>query len=389
MPRAWDITTGSPRVVIADVDTGVDPTMIDLQGAFVPGWDFVGNDPTPEDVMGHGTVTATAMAARGNDGYGIAGYCWRCKVMPVRVSKLGDEFDPNLTAEGIMWAADNGARVISLSFSDEGVYPTGNPQIAGAIAYAAGRGVLIFASAGNTMGSTIVTHPAGDPGAYAVAGTDPLDALYPWSATGSWIHLAMPGCQLADDLQGGFMPWCGTSMAAPALAGIAGLMLSVKPSLTPTQIVSALQSTSVPVNGIAGGRVDAYRALLAIGAKDPTTPPPPPPPPPAAVGALAPPAVPKAPPTMETRVAKGVLAAHRVVRIRIAQGPVTATLRTQKAKACTVSLRSNDQVWVSSSRSRTVVSVAAKLEAGLYKVDVSCSAKRPRPFTLALRADFA
>jgi subtilisin family serine protease len=391
MPRAWDITIGSPRVIIADVDTGVFSSLPDLRGALVPGWDFVENDSTTEDRMGHGTVTATEMVARGNNGYGIAGYCWRCKLMPIRVSRNGLNFNPALTAEGIRWAVDHGARIISLSFNDEGDSPTADPQIAAAIADAAQRNVLVVGSAGNT-GTSIVTHPAGDPGAYGVAGTNPFDHLFPWSTSGSWIQLAAPGCQWVDfPWKGGFDQVCGNSTSAPAIAGIAGLMLSVNPTLTPAQLVSALVSTAVPVAGLGGGRVDAYRALLAVGGKLPTrpSPPPAPPPPPAAAKALN-----RATPLptgtgMTTRVLRGVLGSHRVITIKVAAGLVGATLRSAKATACTVSLSSNQTVWVSASDTRNVVSVSATVAAGVYKVDLSCTAAQPRPFALALRAIFA
>src|ERR1700736_161256 len=161
--------------------------------------------------------------------------------MRIRVSRNAINFNPVLTAKGISWAVDHGARIISLSFNDEGDSPVADPQVAAAIANAAQRNVLVVASSGNT-GTSILTHPASDPGAYAVSATTPFDNIYPWSTSGSWIHLAAPGCQLVD------FPWlcgfdqvCGNSTTAPGIAGIAGLMLSVNPSLTPASLVSAVE----------------------------------------------------------------------------------------------------------------------------------------------------
>jgi len=387
MPKAWDITTGDPNVIVATVDTGVDSSVGDLQGALVPGWDFITNTATTQDSFGHGTAVSSEIVGRGNNGQGIAGYCWRCRLMPIRVSASGANIDPGLTALGIRYAAEQGARIISLSFNDEGAYPNGDPQVAAAIAYAAQRNVLVFASAGNT-GSSGLTHPASAPGAYAVAGTDQSDALYSWSTLGSWIHLAAPGCQ--------WVIWsnvmsnvCGNSTAAPAVAGIAALMLSVNPGLTPAQVVNALQSTAVPVNGIDGGRVDAYKALLAVGGRVPTKvsppPPAPPPPPPAALKRLK-----KTPgPHMETHIQHGVLGAHREIRIKVLGGKVAATFRSPKAKSCTVTLSSNDALWVSTGVRAGSVSLSAKVPAGRYKVDLSCRVRRPKPFALVLRAIFA
>jgi subtilisin family serine protease len=291
MANAWDITKGDPSVVIGIVDTGSLTTVPDLQGQLVPGWDFITNSGAMQDTGGHGTLSATIAVGKGNDGQGAAGYCWRCNVMPVRVASSGSGFDSGLAALGIRWAVDHGARIISIGWSDEGTYTVPEPRIASAIAYAAQHNVLVLASAGNT-GATGPTHPAADPGAYAVAGTDPNSALFSWSTYGSWVGLAAPGCQWGywggdASNQYGLMNACGSSTSAPAVAGIAGLMLSVNPSLTPSQIVGALQSTAAPVAGIAGGRIDAYRALIAVGGKPPPPPAPPPPPPPVKVRAQA------------------------------------------------------------------------------------------------------
>src|SRR3954469_8432097 len=305
MPAAWDLTTGNPNIVVAAVDAGVDPSQPDLQGALVPGWDFVLNDWTTRDTVGHGTLMATVIAGRGNNGNDGAGYCWKCKLMPVRVTSSAGAFDGNLSAQGIRWAVDNGARIIAIAFSDQGT-SAANPQVSAAVAYAAAHNVLVVASAGNSAG-TAPTHPASDPGAYAVASTDESDALFWWSASGPWIPLAAPGCQIGVWAGKGLMNACGTSTSAPAVAGVAALMLSVNPSLTPGQIVNALQATASPLGGIGGGRVDAYRALAYLGA----APPPPPPPPPPPRGRPAPPPPPPAPPPPAADREEAAAEAHR------------------------------------------------------------------------------
>ena len=100
MGAAWDLTTGNPNVVIAVVDSGVDPSQPDLQGELVPGWDFLANTWTSQDSDGHGTLTATIIAGKGNNGTDGTGYCWGCRVMPVRVSSNGS-FDSTMTANGV------------------------------------------------------------------------------------------------------------------------------------------------------------------------------------------------------------------------------------------------------------------------------------------------
>jgi len=392
MASAWDITKGDPGVVIGIVDTGSLTTVPDLQGQLVPGWDFVTNSAATQDTGGHGTLSATIAVGKGNDGQGTAGYCWRCKVMPVRVASSGSGFDSGLAALGIRWAVDHGARIISIGWSDEGTYTVPEPRIASAIAYAAQHNVLVLASAGNT-GATAPTHPAADPGAYAVAATDPNGALYSWSTRGSWVGLAAPGCQWGywgGDASNpyGLMNACGSSTSAPAVAGIAGLMLSVNPSLTPGQIVDALQRTAAPVAGLAGGRIDAYRALIAVGGKPPPPPPPPPPLPPP-LHAQKPKPKPTGKTTPGMQVQKGWLRMHWHLRIKVRRGKVSATLRSPKAKSCTVSIKSPDDLWFADGRKRTVITLSARVPAGRYGVDVWCKVRKPRRSALQLRAFFS
>ncbi len=359
MPLAWDLATGSKRVIIAVVDSGINPNVKDLRGNLVPGRDFISGGYTKIDRDGHGTLVASIIAARGNNGSGIAGYCWTCKVMPVRVGD-GTVFDSGAAAQGIRWAADNGARVISLSFSeDAGSLP--DPRVAAAVAYAAAKGALVLASAGNTYNSAY-TFPAADPGAYAVAGTDRFDRLMPWSTRGSWIHLAAPGCQLALSKYGGAIRPCGTSVAAPAVAGIAGLMLSVNPSLSPEQIVSLLEKTAVPVAGIGGGRVNAYGALLAAGAS----------------------AVLRAggEPVRLSRYLRG----SWQLNLSVQGSRVAATLRSPKARSCALSLESPDSVWLASKRGGSAESLVAALQSGKYRLVVTCRSRQPRLASLTVRA---
>ncbi len=359
MPLAWNLSTGNRHVKIAVVDTGVDPAVADLEGALVPGWDFVSGGYTNVDTEGHGTLVASIIAARGNNGIGIAGYCWTCKVMPVRVSANG-EFDAGLAADGIRWAADHGARIISISFSGEAGSPP-DQAIAAAIAYAAQKGVLVLASAGNT-GSSGYTYPAADPGAYAVAGTNKFNKLSPWSTRGSWVHIAAPGCQLALWRGPGAIEPCGTSVAAPAVAGIAGLMLSVNPSLTPPQIVSLLEHTSSPVAGIGGGRINAYAALLAAGAS-------------ASLRAGAQP----------VRLSRN-LRGHWHLGLTVQGRRLAATLRSPKARSCSLTLASASSVWLAGTRGNSADALAARVPSGKYRLDIWCRSHRASPASLTVRA---
>ena len=160
--------------------------------------------------------------------------------MPVKVIGADGSGSAADIAEGIIWAADHGARVINMSFvmtgRDEGV--------ASALGYARSKGVLIVAAAGNS-GSADVTFPAGEPGVVSVTGTDAADGRYSWANYGSWVTLAAPGCSPSTQAGGGYADFCGTSSAAAFASGIAALARSASISASADQIVAAMSSSAV------------------------------------------------------------------------------------------------------------------------------------------------
>jgi subtilisin family serine protease len=256
-PKAWDVTRGSSRVVVAVLDTGVDARQADLRGALVPGYDFVNADADPADDQGHGTAVAGVIAARSNNHEGAAGICWRCSVMPVKVLDSTGTGDDTLIAAGIVWAVDHGAQVINLSLGG----PATSGELSAAIGYAAGKGVPIVAAAGNS-GSTVPFYPAADPRAVSVAATTVADRRYSWSNFGSWVNVTAPGCNVAPVLSGGYGWFCGTSAATPLVTGLIALERSFAPAATPEQILSALMRAAVPLPEVVQyGRIDAGRTL--------------------------------------------------------------------------------------------------------------------------------
>lgn len=256
-PAAWHVSTGSKPVVVAVVDSGVDPNQPDLQGALVQGADFADGTGSTADQYGHGTMVAGVIAARPDNGVGGAGICWTCLVMPVKVLGADGTGTAASIAAGIRYAADHGANVISMSFVLSGP----DAGVESALAYAHARGVLLVAAAGNT-GSDSPTYPAAYPDVVSVAAVDPTGAVYPWSARGPWVTLAAPGCAYTTVPGGGFTSsFCGTSAAAPLVAGLAGLALSAGNGST-ASVESALEQTAVPLPGVVGsGRVDAAALL--------------------------------------------------------------------------------------------------------------------------------
>lgn len=257
---AWSLTSGAPETVVAILDTGVDLSHPDLQGSLVQGYDVVNRDDDPTDDHGHGTMVAGVVAARANNGLGGVGACSRCSVMPVKVIAANGSGNAADVAEGIRWATDHGAQVLNLSFTLSG----SDESVAQAIDYARGKGVVVVAAAGNA-GTADVTFPASYPGVVGVAGTDVADARYDWSSYGGWVRLAAPGCNLTTAPGAGYGDFCGTSSATAFVSGIAGLVRSFAPNLSPDAIEQALAGSALRVGDfVSAGRVDAGAALGAL-----------------------------------------------------------------------------------------------------------------------------
>jgi len=255
--RAWNITTGDAGPVVAVLDTGIQAAQPDLVGRVMPGHDFVNNDTNAADDMGHGTMVAGVIAGVGMNALGVAGTCWGCQLLPVKVAdKYGNVAWSNAAA-GLIWATDQGAKVVNMSFGKT----TGNSTMASAVDYAHSYGVVVVAAAGN-QGNTAKFYPASYSGVLSVAATDQNDHLYSWSTRGSWVKLAAPGCAWTTKRGTGYGSFCGTSASAPIVAGIAGLILAYKPDATQAQVEDAIRSTAVSISvNIGGGRVDTYNAV--------------------------------------------------------------------------------------------------------------------------------
>lgn len=380
LPQVWDTTTGDPGIVIALVDTGVN-LMPDLEGALVPGWDFVENDAFPQDTSTHGTRVASVIAARGNNGIGMAGHCWGCRIMPVRVT-AGGAVSADRVAQGINWAVEHGARIINVSLTRPGEPDATEQQ---AVQNAIDRGVIVIASAGN-LGNTVPQYPAAYPGVLSVGGTDDADSLYFWSSRGPWVALTAPGCHMVLDPTITPGTICGTSFTPGAVAGVAGLILSRNPSLTSQQVVAALKATAKPVPGVAFGRIDAYAAFQWLGLVAPaqTTP----------AGSTPPAAV------VPRRPAPGQLYARDIVfetgsfrrgfrtTFRVGRGRFEMQLSTALARDCSLSLRSPREVIAATPAVKNLLSLSVPLTAGRYTVDVRCRGSRNRLYSLGVIAMF-
>jgi serine protease len=307
LPTAWDATTGSSSVVVAVLDTGK-TAHPDLEGQFVGGYDFVSSTSSSNDGNGrdsnatdpgdsgssyHGTHVAGTIAALSNNGSGVTGVCWSCKVLPVRVLGYDGGTSADI-ADGIRWSAGlsvsgvtnnaNPAKVINMSLGGERACSADNTY-QNAITAAYNRGVSIVVSAGNSNKNASGFVPASCSNVITVAATDYRGNRAPYSNYGTTIEVSAPGGDTSidrnsDGYNDGVLStlknssgsyiysfYQGTSMAAPHVSGVIGLMLSRNSSLTPSQILSKLQSTARAISsskcsgGCGSGLIDANAAV--------------------------------------------------------------------------------------------------------------------------------
>ncbi|HEV3351588.1 MAG TPA: S8 family serine peptidase [Acidimicrobiales bacterium] len=255
-PAAWDVTKGSPAVVVADLDSGVDPTHPDLQGKLVAGYDVLTSQPlsttTNSDNVGHGTATAGIIGAATDNANQVASLGWLTSVMPVKIGDQNGALSSN-TALGIRWATDHGAKVLNLSIGSPCI--DGNEQAA--VQYAQSHGVLLVASGGNeAQDGDRPDYPAAYPGVLAVAATDSANVPTSYSNYGSYIDIAAPGGSAdgtaAHDIVvlapgGGLAVGAGTSFSAPLVAATSGLLQAVNPNLTAASTRSLLMDTATDI----------------------------------------------------------------------------------------------------------------------------------------------
>ena len=299
MPEAWRIEQGNSEVTVAVVDGGIDTRHPEFRSQLwqnggespgngidddangyiddINGWDFSDaptlpgsgdwtvRDNEPEDEIGHGTHVSGIIAAAANNGIGIAGIAPRCRLMPLRAGFKyggGGYLQNDDVAAAIVYAADNGARVVNMSWGD-----TVNAFIIeDAIAYAYARGCVLIAAAGNAA-SPGSWYPAGLETVISVAALSKEKHLSSISNFGSTIDIAAPGEEiLSTDLKGGYLHLSGTSMAAPHVSGVAALVVSANPNYTNTEVQDMLSTTAgqLFVSPLVGaGLLDAYAVLTA------------------------------------------------------------------------------------------------------------------------------
>ena len=285
MPYAWEKVASPNQVKVAVLDTGVDTAHEDLQGIFAmdpsnPG-QILGKhfftDPTGkqasdndlQDNAGHGTHISGIIAGVTNNSLGIAGISAGARIMPVKVlDDVGLGEDANI-AEGLIWAADNGARVVNMSLSG----PAQSKTLADAIKYAHDKGVIVVAATGND-GVADPNYPAAYDGVVGVGATDSKDVWMHQSNFGPYVDVVAPGVSILSTSPktksydgSAYEALTGTSMATGFVSGLAALILSENPSLSSDRVEGILYVTADDF-GTPGwdryfghGRIDASRAV--------------------------------------------------------------------------------------------------------------------------------
>lgn len=295
-PEAWNFTYGISQIMIGVLDTGIpiingqlshpdldDPARYILGPGIVP-------DSLPRDDNGHGTHVTGIIAAETNNGYGIAGVAGGCRIMAIKVFSVSGIASDYTVYQGMLYAVDNGCRVIN--FSGGGGYSTAMEE---GVAYADSNNVVCCFAAGND-GHGPVSYPAALSVNYdnvlAVSSTDHNDQSSQFSSIGPEVTVAAPGgyghpfdeddiystmpdyptyLSINENLPENYAYLCGTSMACPHVAGLAGLILSMNPSLTAAEVRDLITSSADDL-GPAGfddefgyGRINCYNALLEMG----------------------------------------------------------------------------------------------------------------------------
>ncbi len=303
--RAWDVTTGgAPGVRIAVIDSGVEAGHPDLAPNITGanpgetgngredngidddgngkvddwrGWDFVGNDNDPQDTTPerHGTHVTGVIAARGDNGLGMAGVAWGAQVIPIRAIGSDGTGSESAIAGAIRYASERGARIVNASFGGDEF----SQSISNAIADAPDSLFVVAAGNGGSDGrgddnDTTAVFPCNLPlpNILCVTATDQADQLASFANRGATsVDLAAPGVNILSTTRTAadgytYSPLSGTSFAAPLVAGTAALVLAANPGATTAQLRAAILNGVQPLPALAGkvasgGRLSITGAL--------------------------------------------------------------------------------------------------------------------------------
>ncbi|HUY98945.1 MAG TPA: S8 family serine peptidase [Thermomicrobiaceae bacterium] len=264
-PDAWSLGTGRASTIVAVLDSGIHAANPDLSGKLLNGYDFLSNDTNTSDSVGHGTAIAGIIAARGNDGVGIAGGAMDVQILPVKVGNA-DGAPVSAISQGIYYAVDHGAAVINLSLGSDSPSAT----LQDAINYAYSKNVVVVAAAGNSPDQ--VSFPASFPQTISVAATTSDGTnVASFSSRLSRVDLAAPGEGVFSTFYsstGGdtYQSLDGTSFSTAIVSAAVALMRAANPGLPVEAVRADLTGTArqdFPSGTLGGGAglLDAGAAL--------------------------------------------------------------------------------------------------------------------------------
>jgi len=295
-PAAWDIDTGSSSQIIAILDTGINYNHEDLASKMwtnpnpgqtydgcldgIYGIDFYNCDADPADDQGHGSYTASISAAATNNSKGVAGINHSAKLMAIKAFNNSSPATATLSAltDGILYAAQNGATFINMSFGAGGLHE-GDPAVAemdDAIDSAYSKDIFMAAATGNESASE-VSYPANHSKVMAIGASDSTDAHASFSNSGPEVDVVAPGVSIwgawwrVDNPNVYYVSASGTSASTPIVVGLASLIKNEFSSYTLDQIINKIRDTADKVSGMLGqnftneygyGRINAQNALL-------------------------------------------------------------------------------------------------------------------------------
>ncbi len=288
--QAWDITTGSDKMVVAVIDTGVDFNHPDLKDNLwtnqaelngkagvdddnngviddIHGFNAITGTGNAMDDQGHGSHVSGTIGAKGNDGKGIVGVNWDVRIMAVKFLDANGSGTLENALKAIDYATKMGAKVMSNSWGGGGFSQT----LFDAIKRSNEAGAIFIAAAGNDSSNndSNPSYPASYdvPNIISVAAIDNQGATAGFSNYGKRsVHLGAPGVNIYSSTGGAYDSWSGTSMATPHVAGVAALVWSNEPNLTAIELKQRLLQTARPIPGLkgktkTGGLINAFYAL--------------------------------------------------------------------------------------------------------------------------------
>ncbi|EIT86902.1 peptidase S8 and S53 subtilisin kexin sedolisin [Fictibacillus macauensis ZFHKF-1] len=265
--RAVATSVPAKPVIIAVLDSGVNPNHPDLKGKVLRGADFVDECNHAYDHYGHGTAVAGVIAASSHNGIGVSGMNDHVRILPVRIGPK-NKFTAVNVAAGITYAVDHGAKIINMSFGGE----PPNQIERDAIQYANRKGVILIAAGGNLFPKGVM-YPAAYKEVISVGATREDDGIAHFSSRGKQLDLTAPGVHITTTNRRGTYSenLSGTSFSAPLTAGLASLIVMKQPTLTPGEVEYIMEKAAyIPPmfkekakrSSIYGyGRIDVNRAL--------------------------------------------------------------------------------------------------------------------------------